>query len=940
MIVPGPENHYFKTLRGLFYGWVGALILGLYPYTEDPATPIKILLSAGALLAISLVAASGLLRNAVALRPVSAPAYLLFAWLALLSISALLSEHPARSLHALLPWVIFGTLALLAHQLFSHARHVRTLFRVVVGATALSSIYGFLQYAGMDPFPWAQVNVEEYRGLPATFGNPNVAGHTLLMAIVLAVGLLVDGWHRAQRRRAILFPTVALIILLSHLYLTHMRSGIVALLLGGLAVGLMLLLRSRKQTALFGWSVGVTTVGILLGFAATMVMFSPARLPLDTSLQLRLQGYYGASQLFLEHGLMGIGPGEYAYHNIPYWTDFEARWFALEGKRNHHVHNEWLEVGIEGGAPALFLLILLFLHGLIAPFRRPSRPSPPRFTLPVVLLVVAVDACFGFNLHVPVSGALVFIFLLLQPDGTERWTLLQRRARWAIPFVLVPLSLVYFLQALWLFQSEQHFQRGQGALAWLRTHPSDTPTGNDAVRAAARNAFQQTHVLQPWEHRPLQALAQLAREEGRLDDAVALLEKARSQHPHLPQLNLTLTRVWLEKAQQETGTMRAALLDRAQHLAHETTARCPALGEAHALLGWTYWLADRSPTGAIDNAITAFETARQHGVPANPSLEHALSLAYGAQGQWRAAETARQRSLSLAPSDSTYWEAYAALVERAPELEVNYRQLLRHVLSIETTLEDVLRGNLAHELVERSTHSPEQEISRRCLRQVANRYPDDIRLWNAWFQLVPPGDRGTALQAVQAEWDEPGKLVPTLLPIAQVAQAQPGDHRALVELTDHCAQMPGRHTPESNRKTMGALLQFVFETSEDSPHTAGYRGQLAFLLGDYESAVLLLQRAATEGTADARGEATYYLSQALAHHGKSAAALALAREALQSDPGSVACQWNFALRLAESGEGAAARFQLEALLPQLSQRPDDYAAVAQHLEALRRGVAP
>lgn len=940
MIVPGPDNRYFKTLRGLFYGWIGALILGLYPFTEDPATPIKILLSAGALLAISLVAALGLLRNAMALRPVSAPAYLLFAWLALLSVSALLSEHPARSLHALLPWVLFGTLALFAHQLFSHARHVRTLFRVVVGAMALSSLYGFLQYAGLDPFPWGQVNVEEYRGLPATFGNPNFAGHTLVIAIVLAVGLLVDGWHRAQRRRAILFPAVALIILLGHLYLTHMRSGVVALLLGGLAVGLMLLLRSRKRTALFGWSVGVTTVVILLGFAAAIVALFPARLPLDTSLQLRLHGYYGASQLFLEHGLMGVGPGEYAYHNIPYWTDFEARWFALEGKRNHHVHNEWLEAGIEGGAPALFLLILLFLHGLIAPFRRPSRPSPPRFTLPVVLLVVAVDACFGFNLHVPVSAALIIVLLLLQPDGTERWALLQRRARWAIPLVLVPLAVVYFLQALWLFQGAQHYQRGQGALAWLRTHPSDTPTGDDAVRAAARNAFQQAHALQPWEHRPLQALAQLAREEGRLDDAGALLEKARSQHPHLPQLNLALTRVWLEKTQRETGAARSALLDRAQGLAQETATQCPALGEAHALLGWTYWLADTSPTGANDEAIAAFETARQHGVAANPSLEHALSLAYGAQGQWRAAESARQRSLSLAPVESVYWEAYAALVDGAPDLEANYQQQLRYVLGAETALDEVLRADLAQRLAAASTQSLERAISRRSLRQVASRYPDDIRLWNAWFQLLPPGDRGTALQAVHAESDEPGKLAPTLLRIAQVAQAQPGDHRALAELTDHCAQMPGRHTPEHNRKTMGALLQFVLETSEDSPHTTGYRGQLAFLLGDYGTAVSLLQRAAKEVPADAQGETTYYLSQALAHHGKTAAALALAREALQSDPGSVACQWNFALRLAESGERSAARFQLEALLPQLSQRPDDYAAVAQHLEALRRGVAP
>ena len=931
MIVPGPDNRYFRILRGVFYAWVVGLVLALYPYTEDPATPIKVLLSAVALLALTGIGAVGLLRGTIALRPVSAPVYLLFVWLALLSFSAVVAEHPARSLHALLPWVLFGTLALFAHQLFSHTRHVRNLFRVIVGATVLSSLYGFLQFAGLDPFPWAQVNVEEYRGLPATFGNPNFAGHTLIIAIVLAGGLLVDGWHRAQRRSAVLFPAVALLILVAHLNLTHMRGGVVALLLGGLAVTLMLLLRARKHTALFGGAAGVVAVGMLLLIAAVVAA---------TSLQLRLHGYYGATQLFLDHQLFGVGPGEYTYHNIPYWTDFESLWYAFEGKRNHHVHNEWLEVGIEGGLPALFVLVLLFLHGLIAPFRRPARPSPPRFTIPVVLLVVAVDACFGFNLHVPVSAALVFVLLLLQPDGTERWSIPTMRARWGIVVVLVPLTAVHFLQARWLFQGELHYQRGQGALVWLRTHPSEAPTGNDAVRKAARNAFQQTHTLLPWDDRSLQALAQLTREEGQLDDAVALLVKARSQHPHLPQLKLTLTRLWLEKAQGASGTQQTALLDQAQRLAQETTSQCPYLGEAHALLGWTYWLENSTTSERNEEAIAAFETARRHGVNANPSLEHALALAYGARGQWPEAAAARQRSLTLAPAEPTYWEAYAALVEATPALEANYCQQLRHGLSAETALDEVLRATLAQRLAMTSTDPDERQISRACLHRVAWRHADDIRLWNAWFQMVPKEERGAALQEIGVTAGLPQNLATVLLPMVHAAQARPGDHSALAELAQSCAQMPGRHTPEHNRKSVGELLQFVMDTSENSPHTTGYRGQLAFYLGDYKTAVPLLQQAANEGPADVRSETNYYLSQALAQHGQPGAALALAREALQADTASVAYQWNFALRLAESGEKAAAQFQLESLLPQVKNTQDDYAAVVRNLEALRSGVAP
>ncbi|MCF6284198.1 MAG: O-antigen ligase family protein, partial [Candidatus Hydrogenedentes bacterium] len=360
MIVPGPDNPFFKIMRGLFYGWILVLVLALFPYTEDPATPVKLLISAFAAVLITGVWTLGMITRRVPWRPVGVSLYLLVAFLVVQCGAALFSDALVRSLHALLPWMIFGILAFHGQLLFAHTRHLRNLFRAIVGSVALSSIYGLLQYAGLDPFPWALRNVEEYRGLPATYGNPNFAGHALVIALVLCGGLAVEAWRRKKRRYELAACLVGGALLFTHLYLTHMRGGMVALALGALAVLVAARIHRRTKNTLLAWVFGVAVSGaIVIGGMLTVLFFAP-HLNLDSSLQLRLHGYAGASALFLDHSISGIGPGNYAFHNTPYWSDFEALWYALEGKRNHHVHNEWLEIAVESGVGGRFLFIFLF----------------------------------------------------------------------------------------------------------------------------------------------------------------------------------------------------------------------------------------------------------------------------------------------------------------------------------------------------------------------------------------------------------------------------------------------------------------------------------------------------------------------------------------------------------------------------------------------------
>ena len=120
--------------------------------------------------------AVGAARGQLPVRPPNAALLLMLVFLAAQLVAALLSETPARGYAATLPWCVFALLAFVIHQAFPEPRHLRLLFRAIVAATALSSLYGLAQWWGLDPFPWSDRSVEEYMSFRRP-SSPNLAGH-------------------------------------------------------------------------------------------------------------------------------------------------------------------------------------------------------------------------------------------------------------------------------------------------------------------------------------------------------------------------------------------------------------------------------------------------------------------------------------------------------------------------------------------------------------------------------------------------------------------------------------------------------------------------------------------------------------------------------------------------------------------------------------------
>lgn len=176
--------------RGSIAGLAVLVLLSLYPYTPEPTRDIKAvsiqwgvaILGIGAIVQ-SILAKGRFERPGVLFGPMTL-------WVLVMVIASLFSSHLGNSLPRISEILALYAAYLVASQMYRTPSQVRRFAGVVAGAMALSAAYGFAQRFGYDPFPWdaAFLSRGNYSNMPATFGNPNVAGHALVLAILLAIG--------------------------------------------------------------------------------------------------------------------------------------------------------------------------------------------------------------------------------------------------------------------------------------------------------------------------------------------------------------------------------------------------------------------------------------------------------------------------------------------------------------------------------------------------------------------------------------------------------------------------------------------------------------------------------------------------------------------------------------------------------------------------------
>ena len=280
----------------------------------------------------------------------------LLVWLCVSVLAAYHGASPSRSLWStynrmgglvdLAHWCVY---AVMIASVFRTREHWKQLLFASVLVSAVVSAIGIL--ANVLPVVAASPLIHESR-LSSTLGHGLLIGaYTCLSA-----GLTVALWMLAPtRRNAILFAPI-LILNLTALWLSASRGGLLVFILMAAVFAVGCLILDRRHTVRWAALGAVLTLGVSVTAIALLVAFAPPgvmdKTPVaiqrldamtsadDGSINRRDHATTAALQAYMEHPVLGIGPG-----------NFEVAW-------GRHAQLDWDTSKIFDDAHSVFLEVL------------------------------------------------------------------------------------------------------------------------------------------------------------------------------------------------------------------------------------------------------------------------------------------------------------------------------------------------------------------------------------------------------------------------------------------------------------------------------------------------------------------------------------------------------------------------------------------------------
>ena len=226
-------------------------------------------------------------------------------------------------------------------------------------------------------------------------GNANDVGTYLAAPAVVAVAVAVTS---AGKRRWI-YAAIAL-LLAAGIIASATRTAVVAMVAGLVVFGLV---HSRRAAlivvaALVVFAFVVMSPKTTLGREMRDLGHAAATRDLQTLFSERLVPFLTAIDMTRDHPLLGVGPGCFKYHYMPYRVGLFGRypgaWTKGYPMNWGEVHNDHLQVAAETGLPGytLFLAAIALCAG--------RRKSALRWPLAAVIFVLTL-AQFPLELAAP-----------------------------------------------------------------------------------------------------------------------------------------------------------------------------------------------------------------------------------------------------------------------------------------------------------------------------------------------------------------------------------------------------------------------------------------------------------------------------------------------------------------------------------------------------------
>ncbi len=769
--------------------WLLAVVLALSPFTGDPAAPIKYLI-----ISVFVAILSGIVLGMVWLgnyqpKMKKSLVLMLGGFLLFMFLATIFARNKGFALSELYIWLMLCGIAFFVHILNTSEKELRWILCWVMIAIALSSIYGFFQRWGIDPFPWSTRDVEEYRGLPSSYANPNFAGHALLFAVITGLGFIITllyEWKRFRQEGGSLKLTflklllflICFLLTFTHLYLTRMRSVRIALFVA--VIFFLFYLSTGKE-----WGtktvlrIGmillvIASLGIIVILALLANGYPPGTLPVDNSMNLRVNGYLGAVQMILHRPLLGFGPGNYRFENIPYWTRYEKLWFTIARKRNFHVHSDPLEAMTDAGIPGGLFYIGLILLGFIGGLSRVKKGSSIQeqvlgITFSTVFLAFAIDACFGFNMRVPVSSVLFFLYLGLSQIHTEDVLLSGgKKTKWlfAVAFILFVLLAI---QQARFYYADMQLQRARGGIYWAQIFAEQQKERSRelTLQRALENA-ETGNRIKYFDPRFFEVTARIYMTQNEFEKAIENFDRALYYDSYNPELWTSRAQCylnWIYRAQVERKTLSKSvetILDEAEKSLKNAIQNNDIYpdtyeGMARTLFFRTIYqkLSEEQKNELRREIIDYGNKAFENGLQNSQSLLQILIQVHLALKDYDGCAKVVERALAIDPGNIELWSRYAQVMKQKgyPDeylsfLQRNYAKFKREAKTMAPTLSQ-LALMIQQEVLRRTNDlTKANEI----VLETLNLNPGDLTTWGAVVQVTSREQRMENIRKLLAKY--------------------------------------------------------------------------------------------------------------------------------------------------------------------------------------------
>ena len=324
---------------------------------------------------------------------------------------------------------------LLVQQLKTLRRIVGLAFIIVLVGSG-EALFGLFQYL-QGATAVLGFSIPNIGTVNATYINHNHFAGFLVMIIPLALGLLIGTTNLEKKFFVLLLSGImgaALVLSLS-------RGGLLSFFV---AVGgaLLCILRKNQRSLNRHWPIYLILVLLVILGVAAYVMFVGVSSIAHRSLfetffpqkeafeqEIRFAIWHSALPLVKEFPLRGSGLGNFQFV-FPRYRPPQVP----QDSKVYHAHNDYLELWIEMGFPALLLacwaIIRLYREALRSYFQQ-SDPILTSLILGGLASITAllVHSFWDFNLHIPANALLFFIMLALTTSASQLITQGSGRSR-------------------------------------------------------------------------------------------------------------------------------------------------------------------------------------------------------------------------------------------------------------------------------------------------------------------------------------------------------------------------------------------------------------------------------------------------------------------------------------------------------------------------------